>query len=114
MPTEPWCKGELTLLDESIADRAQLRCLFAAWDNAREHYEHVLEHGVNRSDRELARDDSYRKLVIAGSKIVRYGGQDAIVAAAVHLGGKYSNGCESHFDRLWCGLMPEPQAQTLN
>lgn len=88
-----------------------IRCicaLFAAWDDARASYEQVLENGVDRSDMELARDTSYRSLLIAGNRIMRHGGKDAIVAAAMHLGAKYSGASKDHFERLWFGLMPQP------
>ncbi|MAQ45914.1 MAG: hypothetical protein CL812_08650 [Confluentimicrobium sp.] len=85
-----------------------------AWEIARRSYSAVLEAGVNRPDKELARDDAYRKLLLAGQKLHRLGGAETIGLISAHLGRSHQLASVEHFERLWCGLMPEMQEGVLH
>lgn len=78
--------------------------LFEAYDLAKASYSQLALKGRNRSDRELARDESYRGLLAAGITIARLGGADAVDAASKALSKDSGNGDVAQIDRLWSGL----------
>lgn len=78
--------------------------LFKAYDLAKASYNQLTFKGCDRSDRELARDESYRGLLAAGITIARLGGADAVDAASQALAKESGDGDFAQIDRLWRGL----------
>jgi len=91
---------------QKLGDPAQLSALLEAWEVAKVAYCEILKSGVDRSDRELARDLSYRQLLQAGLCIHRLGGSDAVAVVAACLDRSLNQEGARHFDRLWNGLLP--------
>ena len=78
-----------------------------AWENAAISYERLLATGLAQSDHELARDHNYARLLKAGQCILWIGGHRATAHAARLIARQAPEGSTEHFDRLWCGLMPQ-------
>lgn len=78
-----------------------------AWENAAISYERLLATGLAQDDHELARDQNYARLLDAGQCILWIGGHRATAHAARLIAKQVPAGCAEHFDRLWCGLMPQ-------
>jgi hypothetical protein len=78
-----------------------------AWEDAAISYERLLETGLAQSDYELARDHNYARLLKAGQCILWIGGHRATAHAARLIARQVPEGSTEHFDRLWCGLMPQ-------
>jgi hypothetical protein len=78
-----------------------------AWEDATISYERLLAAGLAQSDHELARDQNYARLLTAGQCILWIGGHRAIAHAARLIARQVPEGSAQHFDRLWCGLMPQ-------
>jgi len=101
------------LLDIELAPRhgsvdpIALAAFLDAWETAKTAYSDVLRIGVHRPDNELARDESYRKLLQAGLRIYRLGGSGAVGVVSEYLGRFDDQESAGHFKRLWCGLLPE-------
>ena len=91
---------------QGSGDPAHLASLIEAWEVAKVAYCEILKSGVNRSDVELARDISYRRLLRAGLCIHRLGGSDAVGVVAACLDRSLNQEGARHFDRLWNGLLP--------
>ena len=94
-------QNDRSLESELIAD-----CI-EAWELARRSYAHLLIAGVNRPDTDLARDASYLQLLMAGQKLHRIGGSEALGFVSAQLGQSHLLANVEHFERLWCGLVPE-------
>lgn len=78
-----------------------------AWEDAANSYERLLAAGLAQSDHELARDQDYARLLNAGQCILWIGGHRATAQAARLIARQVPEGSAEHFDRLWCGLMPQ-------
>lgn len=78
--------------------------LFTAYDRAKKAYSQLAFKGYHRSDRELARDESYRGFLAAGITIARVGGADAVGAASEALSKEIGDGDLAQIDRFWRGL----------
>jgi hypothetical protein len=78
-----------------------------AWEDAAISYERLLAIGLAQSDRELARDQNYARLLKAGQCILWIGGHRATAHAARLIARQVPHGSAEHFDRLWGGLMPQ-------
>lgn len=93
--------------DSSTSTYTEQVVLFLnAWEEAFDAYQHLVSEGVSRDDHELAVDQQYARLLQAGQRIHWIGGQAAVKTAARTLGKSIPDGTPSHFDRLWCGLLP--------
>jgi hypothetical protein len=78
-----------------------------AWEDAAISYERLLATGLAQSDHEYARDQNYARLLKAGQHIHWIGGHRATAHAARLIARQIPEGSVEHFDRLWCGLMPQ-------
>lgn len=90
------CFGEPSLIEDFLDN----------WEAAKAAYEKLILRGLNRSDRALAKDPDYARLLRAGQKIHMLGGQDALLSIARRLGRSVDDGSACHFERLWQGLLP--------
>jgi hypothetical protein len=94
--------------DTAGSSAADLVATFlVAWENAAISYERLLATGLAQSDHELARDQNYTRLLKAGQCILWIGGHRATAHAARLIARQVPEGSTEHFDRLWCGLMPQ-------
>ncbi|MFZ1511015.1 MAG: hypothetical protein WAT35_05240 [Tabrizicola sp.] len=94
--------------DSAGASAADLVATFLiAWENAAMSYERLLATGLAQGDHELARDQNYARLLKAGQSILWIGGHRATAHAARLIARQVPEGSAEHFDRLWCGLMPQ-------
>jgi hypothetical protein len=91
-----------------LVDPIQLAAFIDAWEIAKNAYCEVLSVGIDRSDRELAQDRSYRRLLQAGLRIHRLGGSDTIGVVSACLERCHHQDGVRHLQRLWNGLLPEP------
>jgi hypothetical protein len=78
-----------------------------AWEEAAISYERLLATGLAQGEHELARDQNYARLLKAGQCIQWIGGQRATAHAARLIAKQFPKGAAEHFERLWCGLMPQ-------
>lgn len=78
-----------------------------AWEDAAISYERLLATGLAQSDHEFARDQNYARLLKAGQHIHWIGGHRATAHAARLIARQIPAGSVEHFDRLWCGLIPQ-------
>ena len=113
MNRSPFSVSERTHSDDVLRSDQIADCI-DAWEIARRSYSDVLEAGINRPDKDLARDDAYRKLLLAGQKLHRLGGTEAIGLISTHLGQSHRLASVEHFERLWRGLMPGVQNEVLH
>lgn len=94
--------------DTASSTAADLVATFlVAWENAAISYERLLATGLAQDDHELARDQNYARLLDAGQCILWIGGYRATAHAARLIAKQVPDGSAEHFDRLWCGLMPQ-------
>lgn len=91
--------------DTSAADL--VATFLVAWEDAAISYERLLATGLAKGDHELARDQNYARLLNAGQCILWIGGHRATAHAARLIARQVPDGSGEHFDRLWCGLMPQ-------
>jgi hypothetical protein len=91
--------------DPSAADL--VATFLVALEDAAISYERLLATGLAQSDHELARDQNYARLLKAGQCILWIGGHRATAPAARLIAKQVPEGSAEHFDRLWCGLMPQ-------
>jgi hypothetical protein len=84
-----------------------VQTFLVAWEDATTSYERLLESGLTQGDQELSRDQNYARLLRAGQSILWIGGHRAIASAARLIARHVPGGSPEHFDRLWCGLMPQ-------
>ena len=89
----------------SAADLVQT--FLVAWEDATVSYEGLLASGLPKGDQELSRDQNYARLLRAGQSILWIGGQRAIASAARLIARHVPGGSPEHFNRLWCGLLPQ-------
>lgn len=94
--------------DTAGSSAADLVATFlVAWENAAISYERLLATGLAQGDHELAKDQNYARLLKAGQCILWIGGHRATAHAARLIARQVPDGSAEHFDRLWCGLMPQ-------
>jgi hypothetical protein len=94
--------------DTAGSSAADLVATFlVAWENAAISYERLLATGLAQSDHELSRDQNYARLLKAGQHLHWIGGHQATAHAARLIARQIPEGSVEHFDRLWCGLMPQ-------
>jgi hypothetical protein len=89
----------------SAADLVQT--FLVVWEDAADSYEGLLASGLPKGDQELSRDQNYARLLRAGQSILWIGGHRAIARAARLIARHVPGGSPEHFDRLWCGLLPQ-------
>lgn len=94
--------------DTAGSSAADLVATFlVAWEDAAISYERLLATGLAKGDHELVRDLNYARLLKAGQCILWIGGHRATAHAARLIARQVPEGSAEHFDRLWCGLLPQ-------
>ena len=94
--------------DAAWSSNSDLAAAFlVAWENAAISYERLLANGLAKGDHELSRDRNYARLLNAGQCILWIGGPRATAHAARLIARQVPEGSTEHFDRLWCGLLPQ-------
>lgn len=120
-----WCRKDERMTKMQLVDRwaeqsdeaagsARIIEYIETWELAKRSYATLLETGIDRSDKDLARDCAYRLLLQAGQKLHLMGGAEAVGIVSVQLGQSHQLASAQHFERLWRGLMPSLRTSALH